>query len=104
MVQHYKWLAVEVRAAETAYVIQTVYKDRAGIYWAGGNGVRVGDRVVLCQGSRVPLVFRRVDAEACGSAGREGTDKWRLVCDAYVHRIMEGEEFEEGSCERMMLV
>ena len=54
----------------------------------------------------MPLVFRRVEAEAGGSAGgstgREGTDKWRLVGDAYVHETMEGEEFDEGSCEEMM--
>jgi len=63
---------------------------------------------VLCQGSKVPLVFRRVGAEAEAevdtSTGREGSEKWRLVGDAYVHGIMEGETFDESSCKSIILV
>jgi len=51
--------------------------------------------MVLCKGSKVPLVVR-------GVKGEERT--WRLVGDAYVHGIMRGEAFEEWKCGKMLLV
>jgi Heterokaryon incompatibility protein (HET) len=56
--------------------------------------VRESDRIVLCKGSRVPLVMRRY-----GNA-----DEWRLVGDCYVHGVMEGEGFEEGKCGELVVI
>ena len=74
-----------------------------------GSGARVGDNIVLCQGSTVPLVFRSVGGERklgtimCSEGGGE-TAKWQLVADAYVHGIMGGEKFDEGRCKKMILI
>ena len=77
-----------------------------GYIGLAGNRVRSGDEIVLCQGGKVPLVFRRVEAkgEVGESNDKEQTDRWRLVGDAYVHGIMSGDEFDEGACKRMILV
>ena len=100
-------LKFELQKRNTLY--RRFIRTERGYIGLAGNGVQVGDRVVLCRGSRVPLVFRLVEAEAeaeqaGGSRGAEGTDRYRLVGDAYVHGIMQGEGFDEGSCERMVLV
>ncbi|KAI1412551.1 hypothetical protein F5Y13DRAFT_44119 [Hypoxylon sp. FL1857] len=47
----------------------------------------VGDRVVLIQGHKPPVVARR--------AG----ERWKLVGDCYLRGVMEGEMFNQGSCE-----
>jgi hypothetical protein len=97
-------LKFELQRRYTLY--RQFVRTERGYIGLAGNGVRVGDRVVLCQGSKVPLVLRRVEveAEAHGSTDREGTDQWRLVGDAYVHGIMKGEGFDEERCDRMILV
>jgi hypothetical protein len=71
-------------------------KMKKGYIGLASCDARVGDQVVLCRGSKVPLVFRKDE-------GEDG-DKWRFVGDAYVHGIMQGEAFEEGLCEQMKLV
>jgi hypothetical protein len=99
-------LKFELQSQHTLY--RRFIRTERGYIGLAGNGVRVGDSVVLCRGSNVPLVFRRVGAEAEAevdtSTGREGSEKWRLVGDAYVHGIMEGETFDESSCESIILV
>ena len=45
----------------------------------------VGDKVILARGGRVPLVVRE----------DRGTGYWRLVGEAYVHGIMDGEAWED---------
>jgi hypothetical protein len=54
----------------------------------------VGDDVVLCKGSSVPLVLRRTE-DTMGT--------FRLVGDSYIHGIMNGEIFEEGRCRQLLL-
>ncbi|KAI1175482.1 heterokaryon incompatibility protein-domain-containing protein [Nemania sp. FL0916] len=49
----------------------------------------VGDRIVLAKGGTVPLLLR----SATGSA------QSKLVGEAYVHGIMDGEVFDEARCE-----
>ncbi|KAJ5659082.1 Heterokaryon incompatibility [Penicillium longicatenatum] len=49
----------------------------------------VGDKVILARGGRVPLVVREDG----------GTGYWRLVGEAYVQGIMDGEAWEEDKCK-----
>ncbi|KAK4460584.1 heterokaryon incompatibility protein-domain-containing protein [Cladorrhinum samala] len=51
-----------------------------------------GDRVALCRGGKLPLILRQRDIG------------WELVGSAYVHGIMRGEAWEEGRCERLVIV
>jgi hypothetical protein len=53
----------------------------------------VGDRLSLCKGSTVPLILRP----------SEGTGRWKLVGDAYVHGVMKGEIFEKSDCEKLII-
>ena len=46
----------------------------------------VGDVVMLCKGSKLHLVVRRMDM------------KWQLVESCYVHGIMYGEAWDESQC------
>jgi hypothetical protein len=52
------------------------------------------DSMVLCKGSRVPLVIRL----------EEGSRSWQLVGDAYDHRIMNGEAFDDRYCAKLSLI
>lgn len=52
---------------------------------------QAGDFVGVFHGSKTPLVVRR-DAHA-------SKDVWILVGDAYVHGVMYGELYDEGSCK-----
>ncbi|KAI8673285.1 Cyclic nucleotide-binding domain-containing protein [Fusarium keratoplasticum] len=78
--------------SEFASLLEPVYERRLG---RGENGflallpgeAEVGDRIVLVKGGRVPLLLRRDE---------EGM--YRLVGEAYVHGIMDGEMFEEAKC------
>ncbi|KAK7743352.1 hypothetical protein SLS62_010626 [Diatrype stigma] len=53
-----------------------------------------GDKVVLCRGSKLPLVVK-----AAGEPNR-----WKLLESCYVHGIMNGEAWDEGLCEEMELI
>ncbi|KAJ5420976.1 Heterokaryon incompatibility [Penicillium sp. CMV-2018d] len=53
----------------------------------------VGDKVILARGGRVPLVVRE----------DRGTGYWRLVGEAYVHGIMDGEAWEEDKCKEFQV-
>lgn len=103
-------LKFELQRRHTLY--RRLIRTERGYIGLAGNGARVGDSVVLCRGSKVPLVFRRVEADAetetdagtGGSTGGNASAAWRLVGDVYVHGIMDGEMFDEGSCKSMTLV
>lgn len=58
------------------------------------EGTDVGDQVVLVKGGRVPLVV--------WWDGR-GEGCYRLVGEAYVDGIMDGEAFQEGNCVEMRI-
>lgn len=53
----------------------------------------VGDKVILARGGRVPLMVREDG----------GTGYWRLVGEAYVHGIMDGETWEEDKCKEFQV-
>ncbi|KAI1376403.1 heterokaryon incompatibility protein-domain-containing protein [Hypoxylon crocopeplum] len=48
---------------------------------------QVGDKVVLLQGHKTPVVARPVDG------------RWKLLGDCYIHGVMEGEAFDQEKCE-----
>ncbi|WAO89022.1 HET domain-containing protein [Fusarium falciforme] len=83
--------------SEFASLLEPVYERRLG---RGENGflallpgdAEVGDRIVLVKGGRVPLLLRR-----------DGEGQYRLVGEAYVHGIMDGEMFEEAKCVEMKM-
>ncbi|CZR63943.1 uncharacterized protein PAC_13840 [Phialocephala subalpina] len=86
------WLLFEIQGR---YALQRrVVRTEGGYFGLASRDADVGDFVVLCKGSSVPLVFR----------GRgEDKDSFCLVGDVYVHGIMKGEVFREGKCHSMLL-
>jgi len=78
--------------------VEGVYERRLA---RGANGylclvpaaAEAGDRLILAKGGRVPLVLRR-DGES---------EYWRLVGEAYVHGIMDGEAWDGGKCVEFKL-
>lgn len=57
-----------------------------------------GDKIVLCRGSKLPLVVKKA------AGGEPTTKRWQLLESCYVHGIMKGEAWDEGLCEEMELV
>ena len=54
-----------------------------GLYFGfGGKSVKVGDKVVVLLGGKVPYILRRLE---------EQEDMYKYIGDAYVHGIMNGE-------------
>lgn len=96
-------LKFELQKRNTLY--RRLIRTERGYIGLAGNGAQVGDGVVLCRGSRVPLVLRPEAASSSTSApARASSVRYRLVGDAYVHGIMRGEGFDESRCESMVLV
>ncbi|KAM0818145.1 putative heterokaryon incompatibility protein or allele protein [Seiridium cardinale] len=53
-----------------------------------------GDRIVLCKGSRLPVVARATDRP----------DQWKVLNGCYVHGIMKGEAWDADKCAGMQLI
>ncbi|KAI0107818.1 heterokaryon incompatibility protein-domain-containing protein [Nemania sp. FL0031] len=60
-----------------------------GYIGLGPRETEVGDRIVLLQGSRVPMVVRQV------------AQRLRIVGECYVHGVMDGEAFDESKAGMM---
>ncbi|KAK8034135.1 hypothetical protein PG993_009130 [Apiospora rasikravindrae] len=78
---------------EFALYCECAVERRLG--WCGNGwlallpeGARMGDRIVLAEGGRVPLVLRP-----------DGDGYFTFVGEAYVHGIMNGEAFEQARCQ-----
>ncbi|KAK8113396.1 HET-domain-containing protein [Apiospora sp. TS-2023a] len=78
---------------EFALYCECAIERRLG--WCGNGwlallpeGARAGDRVVLAEGGRVPLVLRP-----------DGDGYNTFIGEAYVHGIMNGEAFKQSQCE-----
>jgi hypothetical protein len=56
--------------------------------------VKAGDAIVLCKGSNVPILLRKL----------EHCEHWTFVGDIYIHGIMEGQAFKENECRDIVLV
>lgn len=66
-------------------------KTQKGFVGLASDEAMTGDSVVLFQGGQVPLILRWM-----------GTH-WKLVGDAYVHGIMNGEAFDLDECQMIAL-
>lgn len=51
-----------------------------------------GDWIALCKGGRLPLVVRPKDED------------WELIGDAYIHGLVNGEQFDKEDCKPMWFV
>ncbi|KAK7963548.1 hypothetical protein PG988_010522 [Apiospora saccharicola] len=78
---------------EFALYCECAIERRLG--WCGNGwlallpeGARVGDRIILAEGGRVPLVLRP-----------DGDGYNTFIGEAYVHGIMNGEAFKQSQCE-----
>jgi hypothetical protein len=71
-------------------------KTEKGYIGLASSAAIAGDSIILCKGSKVPLVFRPAESS-------QGS-KWVFVGDAYVHGIMQGQAFDEDMCKEMKLV
>ncbi len=71
-----------------------VARTEGGYLCLVSHATEVGDNVMICKGSSVPLIMR--------SSGQK-EDEFRLVGDAYVHGIMNGEVFEIDKCRTITI-
>ena len=69
---------------------------RGGYLGIGLNGIQVGDKICLFQFAHVPYVIR---ADSTGS--HPGT--YSLVCESYIHGLMDGELMSETKLENISL-
>ena len=71
-------------------------KTEKGYIGLASSTARIGDFIILCKGSKVPLIFRPAESPRAS--------KWVFVGDAYVHGIMQGQAFDKDMCKEMKLV
>ena len=70
-----------------------IVRTEAGYLGLASNTTEVGDSVMICKGSSVPLIMRRNQEDG----------SFRLIGDAYVHGIMRGEAFQTDKCHTMLV-
>lgn len=71
-----------------------VVRTQGGFLGLASRSAEVGDCVIICKGSSVPLIMRRY---------REKEDIFNVVGDAYVHGIMNGEAFQSDKCHKILI-
>jgi hypothetical protein len=77
------------------YALQRkVFLTKHGYLGLASCTTRVGDSVVICKGSSVPLITKR---------NGEEDDSFRLIKDAYIHKIIRGEAFQDNMCQRIFI-
>ncbi|KFA79077.1 hypothetical protein S40288_07030 [Stachybotrys chartarum IBT 40288] len=74
---------------------RTLIRTGRGYVGLTSRFVREGDYVAFFEGGKMPLVMRE---------DKKGGDGWRLMGDAYVHGVMDGELFERFPCVMLKLV
>lgn len=90
----------EIWASEGRYLQTMIIEGTAGsrgIFWTdtgyvglAANEVEVGDKVYIVTGARVPFIFRGPVMAPLHPSGHRW-EFYRLVCETYVHGIMDGE-------------
>ncbi|KAE8446732.1 hypothetical protein EG329_011637 [Mollisiaceae sp. DMI_Dod_QoI] len=68
-----------------AYLGRRLFRTKENYLGIGPQSLEEGDEVWVLAGARVPFILRR---------DGKGDEKWRLVGEAYVHGIMNGEAIE----------
>jgi hypothetical protein len=77
------------------YALQRrLIRTEHGYFGLASHAMKIGDSVVLCKGSSVPLILRR---------RKEGNGLFQLIGDAYIHGIMRGEAFQDVKCKRLLI-
>jgi hypothetical protein len=75
------------------------FATKRGLLGNGPRSLRLGDKICIAKGSRVPLIFRLLDGSA-GMASRLSIDQlsdcYSFVGPCYVHEIMDGEAIESN--------
>ena len=69
-------------------------RTQGGFLGLASHATEVGDHVLICKGSSVPLIVRKCE---------DVDEGFRLVGDAYVHGIMRGEAFESDKCREILI-
>jgi hypothetical protein len=85
------FLLFEIQGRYALY--RRVVRTERGFLGLASHATRVGDEVVICKGSSVPLIMRRYREE----------DEFQLIGDAYVHGIMKGEAFDIEKCREILI-
>jgi hypothetical protein len=75
------------------------FVTRNGYLGLGPCDISPGDEVYLISGSKVPFVLRKVEhlENVSPENGSSSSAVFRIIGDAYVHGIMDGEALEGGS-------
>lgn len=71
---------------------RTFLKTERGFVGISSPDVQEGDSIALFQGGKMPLVIREYE---------EG--HWRIMADAYIHGIMNGEGFDRSKCRMISI-
>ena len=69
-----------------------MFVTRSSYIGLGPQEMRIDDKVVICSGGRVPLIFRTHG------------DGYQFIGDCYVHGIMKGEIFEKNLCNSLTVM
>ena len=72
---------------------RTFFKTEKGYVGISSRHVTAGDAVALFEGGKVPLVIHEEEEEGL----------WRIRGDAYIHGIMNGEEFDASKCSMLSI-
>ncbi|KAN0101428.1 HET domain containing protein [Hyaloscypha variabilis] len=72
---------------------RSFFKTERGYVGISSPNVKEGDCVALFQGGKMPLVIREVEEYGLS----------RIVGDAYIHGIMNGEEFDASRCSMLSI-
>jgi hypothetical protein len=80
-----------------------VFWTRKGYFGLAANECKAGDEVWLAMGAKIPFIFRGPVFTRSTDDGRE-LGFYNLVCEAYVHGIMEGEQWDNSRASRVFLI
>lgn len=71
-------------------------KTKIGYVGLAHHAAKAGDSIVLCKGSKAPLIL--------GPTERLSGSKWTFAGDSYVHGTMQVQAFNEDKCGEMRVV
>ena len=74
-------------------------RTRGGYIGLAVHAAKVGDKVALFKGARLPFLVRKINHGKEPAARGSDEEGWNLVGDCYVHGVMHGEAWEEDRCE-----
>ncbi len=87
------WNMNKIPPARILAFHRSIFKTERGYVGISSPNVKEGDYVALFQGGKTPLVIREVEEYGLS----------RIVGDAYIHGIMNGEEFDASRCSMLSI-